>query len=90
MSRSRRPFEETAMSPTLLAQRMVGALVAVGDRIAVRLRADRERGDVPGWVLVTVMTAALVAALGAFARGPLESAFAKALSVVVDSGGSGG
>jgi hypothetical protein len=78
------------MSPTLLAQRLVVALGAAGERLAHLRRTDPERGDVPGWVLVTVMTAALVAALGAFARGPLESAFAKALSVVVDSGGSGG
>ncbi|MEN3361834.1 MAG: hypothetical protein V7637_5816 [Mycobacteriales bacterium] len=38
----------------------------VGRRAAVRLRrvtVRRERGDVPGWVMIAVMTAALVVAI---------------------------
>ena len=41
-----------------------------------RLRAaGRDRGDVPGWVLVTLMTAALVVALLTLARPLLENMF---------------
>lgn len=49
------------------------------------LRAPRqrdERGDVPGWVLVTVMTAGLVAALWAVAGPELERLLRQALSSV--------
>jgi hypothetical protein len=38
-----------------------------------------ERGDVPGWVLVTLMTAGLVAALWAVAEGQLKALFSEAL-----------
>jgi hypothetical protein len=43
---------------------------------------DRERGDVPGWVLVTLMTAGLVVALWAIAGPLLEDAFRQAISSV--------
>ena len=51
----------------------------------VTLRAPRqrdERGDVPGWVLVTVMTAGLVAALWAVAGPELERLLRQALNSV--------
>jgi hypothetical protein len=41
-----------------------------------------ERGDVPGWVLVTVMTAGLVAALWAIAGPALSQMLTDALSSV--------
>jgi len=41
-----------------------------------------ERGDVPGWVLVTVMTAGLVAALWAIAGPQLSQMLRDALSSV--------
>jgi hypothetical protein len=41
-----------------------------------------ERGDVPGWVLVTVMTAGLVAALWAIAGPQLSHMLSDALSSV--------
>lgn len=41
-----------------------------------------ERGDVPGWVLVTVMTAGLVAALWAVAGPELERMLRQALQSV--------
>ena len=41
-----------------------------------------ERGDVPGWVLVTVMTAGLVAALWAIAGPALSQMLRDALSSV--------
>jgi len=43
---------------------------------------DPERGDVPGWVLVTLMTAGLVVALWAIAGPLLEGAFTQAISSV--------
>jgi hypothetical protein len=45
--------------------------------------ADRERGDVPGWVLVTIMTAGLVAVLWQFAEPYLRDILERALDAVV-------
>ena len=46
-----------------------------------RERAE-ERGDVPGWVLITVMTAGLVAGLWAIAGPALEGMLRQALDSV--------
>lgn len=46
------------------------------------LRRRDDRGDVPGWVLVTVMTAGLVAALWRFAGPELQSMLRSALGGV--------
>ena len=46
------------------------------------LVADAERGDVPGWVLVTIMTAALVVALFAIASPLLGNVFTRAVNAV--------
>jgi hypothetical protein len=45
-------------------------------------RGRDERGDVPGWVLITVMTAGLVAALWAIAGPQLSQLLRDALSSV--------
>ena len=45
-------------------------------------RRRPERGDVPGWVLITLMTAGLVAALWVVAKGQLVSMFQSAMSSV--------
>ncbi len=52
--------------------------------VAFRPAHDRssERGDVPGWVLITVMTAGLVAALWAVAGPQLSQMLSDALSSV--------
>lgn len=42
----------------------------------------RDRGDVPGWVLITVMTAGLVSALWVFAGPALVDLFKNALGNV--------
>lgn len=47
---------------------------------AARLRS--ERGDVPGWVLVTLMTAGLVVLLWSLAGPALKSIFDQALNKV--------
>ncbi len=49
-------------------------------RLLQRMRSDR--GDVPGWVLVTVMTAGLVTALWLVADDQLRSLFTSALGRV--------
>lgn len=41
---------------------------------------DTERGDVPGWVLITLMTAALVAAIWAVANEALLNLFNQAMA----------
>lgn len=45
-------------------------------------RSRDERGDVPGWVMITVMTAALVAAILTFAQAELVSMVKAALNRV--------
>lgn len=44
--------------------------------------ADGDRGDVPGWVLITVMTAGLVSALWIVADEQLSALFSDALGAV--------
>mgnify|MGYP003379805792 CR=1 FL=1 len=54
-------------------------------RICLVLLAPRERderGDVPGWVMITVMTAGLVAAITAVAAPQLQSMLTSALNQV--------
>ncbi len=55
-------------------------LVAWLDRL--NQRAGDERGDVPGWVLVTVMTAGLVTAIWLIADDQLTSVLDRAISSV--------
>jgi hypothetical protein len=45
--------------------------------------SGRDRGDVPGWVLVTIMTAGLVTALWLVADDKLRQLFGDALDGVV-------
>jgi hypothetical protein len=51
-----------------------------GPLLRLMTRARDERGDVPGWVMVTLMTAIVIAGLTPFVgdelRGLLERAFA--------------
>ncbi len=53
-----------------------------------RASHDDERGDVPGWVLITLMTAGLVTVLWAVAGDRLEALFNEALDGVTGPGGS--
>jgi hypothetical protein len=52
------------------------------DRVTPPCTDDPERGDVPGWVLVTLMTAGLVVALWALAGPLLETTFTEAIKGV--------
>lgn len=57
-------------------------------RLAARFRsalcdlADDERGDVPGWVLITLMTAGLVVVIWAMAGPALADLFEQAIQRV--------
>jgi len=65
---------------SLTANIIVVLHVVLGGR---RRRAgDRERGDVPGWVLITLMTAGLVTILWALAADQLAVLFTKAMASV--------
>ncbi|MFH5822311.1 hypothetical protein [Georgenia sp. AZ-5] len=46
-------------------------------------RPDLQRGDVPGWVLVTLMTAGLVITIWALAGPALENVFQTAMNRVL-------
>ena len=59
------------------------ALVALAERVR---GDDSERGDVPGWVMITVMTAALVLAILIPFREAIVSAVQNALSSVTSGG----
>lgn len=65
------------MTLYLTTLRLAGILLVAVDR-----RRRTERGDVPGWVLVTVMTAGLVAALWAVAGDTLTTMLSDALASV--------
>ena len=49
---------------------------------------DPERGDVPGWVLVTLMTIAIATAIWAIAQDRLVELFNEAINGVNPSGGN--
>ena len=68
-------------------QPLLALLVLAQTRLAA-LDDDRERGDVPGWVLITLMTAGIVTVLWQFADDRLLTILENALSSV--SGSSGG
>jgi hypothetical protein len=64
---------------------MNDALTVLATRLFLAVVAPRprdERGDVPGWVLVTVMTAGLVGALWKLAGPQLNSMLTSALDSV--------
>jgi hypothetical protein len=57
-------------------------LLAIWVWCSVRLQSRDDRGDVPGWVLITVMSVGLVTAILAFARPALVGMLRTALSSV--------
>ena len=68
-----------------------GPLLRLAIRAQTRwaeLQDDAERGDVPGWVLITIMTAGLVTVVWAVADDQLKDILDRALNSVKDPGGS--
>lgn len=51
------------------------------------LDGDRDRGDVPGWVMITIMTAGLVVVLWGVADTQLRQILQTALTSVTGPGG---
>jgi hypothetical protein len=67
--------------------RVYAFLIAATAALVARVRGDDpERGDVPGWVMITVMTAALVLAILIPFRTAIVAAVTKALSSVTTGG----
>lgn len=65
-------------------------LVALQTLVTERVRGrGAERGDVPGWVLITLMTAGIVTVLWQFAGDRLLAILTSALDSVSGPGGSG-
>ena len=63
--------------------RLLTVLLRTHLALAHRWRQERdERGDVPGWVLVTMMTAALVVAIWGLAEEQLKQMLKDALDQV--------
>jgi hypothetical protein len=63
----------------------LGALLLMtGERVRGR-RHERDRGDVPGWVMVTVMTAILVVAILGIFEPQIKSAITHAINSVTNS-----
>ena len=68
----------------------VALLIALQTFLAARMQGrDGERGDVPGWVLITLMTAGIVTVLWQFAGDRLLAILTSALDSVSGPGGSG-
>jgi hypothetical protein len=65
---------------SLAANASTGATIVI-DGIQRRV-TNRERGDVPGWVLITLMTAGLVTILWSLAATQLTSLFTRAMTSV--------
>lgn len=71
------PVSEPLARPRI---RESGSLERIGAKVLARLA--QERGDVPGWVLVTLMTAGLVVLLWSLAGPALKGVFDQALAKV--------
>jgi hypothetical protein len=65
-----------------MTRTMTRLIVSAQAAAHVRRTGRRDRGDVPGWVLITVMTAGLVSAIWLLAGPALTSMFQDALSKV--------
>jgi hypothetical protein len=62
------------MSPSKLAVRLQARVLA--------RESERDRGDVPGWVLITIMTAGLVTVIWGIANDQLKEILKNALNSV--------
>jgi hypothetical protein len=60
---------------------MTRALIRAQCTLTTAVRRD-ERGDVPGWVMITLMTAGIVAVLWKVAGDELEAMFRRAMNNV--------
>jgi len=65
-----------------VARRVRGAIVRA--HLRAHLSQDRERGDVPGWVMITLMTAVIVVLIWGIASSSLQNLLSSAFSKVTD------
>jgi hypothetical protein len=84
-NRSAPPPEVTVLDPVRTLPLLL--LVLAQGRFADVRRRGRDRGDVPGWVLITLMTAGIVTVLWAFAGPRLLAILTNALDSVSGPGG---
>lgn len=73
------------MSPSALDPAL-RLMITLRGLLAARIGDDRDRGDVPGWVLVTLMTAGLVTVLWTLAGNTLQAMFTQAVGGVTGPG----
>ena len=66
-----------------MTRELLTLLVRIQLEVTQPRRRD-ERGDVPGWVMVTVMTAGLVMVIWGLAKGQLQTMLTNALDSVKD------
>jgi hypothetical protein len=75
--------EDVSVDGEAAAERAPWRVWAICGRVRQRvICGPRDRGDVPGWVLVTIMTAGLVVALWAIAGPKLGDLFTQAMDGV--------
>lgn len=72
------------MSNLERAQRRLFSAVTMMQSAVSTWSQDRDRGDVPGWVMITVMTAGLVVVLTLLARPLLGDLFSTSVNSVVN------
>lgn len=80
-SRTHRQRRTTALTRAGMALMALPTALAAG-LSARALQGQRDRGDVPGWVMITLMSAVLVMGLLAVAGPALEGLFNQAISRV--------
>ncbi|KGM14693.1 hypothetical protein N867_17420, partial [Actinotalea fermentans ATCC 43279 = JCM 9966 = DSM 3133] len=71
----------------VVAAQVTAGVARVAHRAGTARTARDDAGDVPGWVLVTLMTAGLVLAIWAVAGPALTDLFTTAISRVTSFGG---
>ena len=75
------------MTPTYRALEWLNTMtLSLVARLNSAERKDRDRGDVPGWVMITVMTAIVVIALLAVFREQVVNAVQNAFQSVTGAG----
>ncbi|WP_166356348.1 hypothetical protein [Phytoactinopolyspora limicola] len=76
------PPSPTIVRPRRIRRPSVQSSARPDRRPSLREHLRDERGDVPGWVLITIMSAGIVAVLWPFAEQYLRQILEAALSVV--------
>ncbi len=70
-----------------LIRRAAAGVAHVHARFVAPSNDEPERGDVPGWVMITLMTAVLVVVIWGIASDSLQGLLKNAFQQVTDKGG---